>query len=109
MDRMRDHDEWLVANRAFHRALLEPSGAGMMIDLVEQLSSQVERYLRLRRAGRDRQTAAGAEHRAILRAVAGRDIRHARKLLHAHIMHTRAAILAAAEELRSSDNSKSAS
>jgi DNA-binding GntR family transcriptional regulator len=103
MDRMRDHDEWLAANRAFHRALLEPSGAIMIIDLIEQLGSQPERYLRVRRAGRDRQSAAGAEHRAIVAAVANRNVARARKLLRAHIMQTRAAILAAVEELRSAD------
>ena len=57
MDRMRDHDGWLAANRSFHRALLEPSGATMIIDLIEQLSAQPERYLRVRRAGRDRRAA----------------------------------------------------
>jgi DNA-binding GntR family transcriptional regulator len=109
MDRMRDHDQWLAANRGFHRVLLAPSGATMIIDLIEQLSSQVERYLRLRRAGRDRQVAAGIEHRAIVRAVKERDIVQARKLLRAHIMQTRATILAAVEELRSSDDGKSGS
>lgn len=106
LDRIRDHDAWLAANRSFHRALLAPSGATMIIDLAEQLSSQPERYLRMRRAGRDRRAAAGAEHRAIVAAVADRDIARARKLLRAHIKHTQTAILAAVEELRSSDKSK---
>jgi DNA-binding GntR family transcriptional regulator len=101
MDRIHDHDEWLIANHAFHRALLEPSGAVMMIDLIEQLSSQPERYLRIRRAGRDRQAAAGAQHRAIVAAAADRNIAQARKLLRAHIAQTRVAILDAVEELRS--------
>jgi DNA-binding GntR family transcriptional regulator len=109
MDRMRDHDEWLAANRAFHRALLEPSGAIMIIDLVEQLGCQPERYLRMRRAGRDRQSVAGAEHRAIVAAVAKRDVARARKLLQAHIMQTRAAILSAVEELRSSEKNEKVS
>ena len=100
MDRMRDHAAWLAANRCFHRALLEPTGATMIIDLVEQLSSQVERYLRVRQAGRERQATAGAEHRAVVKAVADRDVGRARKLLREHIMHTRSAILTAVEELR---------
>src|SRR3954463_6498343 len=103
MDRINDHDEWLVANHAFHRALLEPSGAVMMIDMIEQLSSQPERYLRIRRAGRDRQEVAGAQHRAIVAAAADRDVAEARKLLRAHIARTRAAILGAVEELRSAE------
>jgi DNA-binding GntR family transcriptional regulator len=107
MDRMRDHAAWLVANRGFHRALLEPTGATMIIDLVEQLSSQVERYLRVRRAGRERQATAGAEHRAVVKAVADRDVGRARKLLREHIMHTRSAILVAVKELRLTDKGTS--
>jgi DNA-binding GntR family transcriptional regulator len=107
MDRMRDHDEWLAANHAFHRALLEPSGGTLLIELIEQFSSQVERYLRVRHAGRDRQAAAGREHRAIVRAVKDRDVARARKLLRAHIMQTRAVILAVVEQLRAADSEKS--
>src|SRR5262249_53144613 len=109
MDRMRDHNEWLAANRAFHRALLKPSGATMIIDLIEQLMSQPERYLRLRGAARDRQAAAGAEHRAIVAAVAGRNTARARRLLRTHIAHTRAAILAAVEVLRGAGKTEKAS
>jgi DNA-binding GntR family transcriptional regulator len=109
MDGISDHDAWLVANRGFHRALLEPSGATMLIDLIEQHSSQVERYLRLRRAGRDRQAAAGAEHRAIVAAVKDRKVGEARKIIRAHITQTRVAILAAVAELRSPDATQSAS
>ncbi len=109
MGRIRDHDEWLVANRGFHRALLEPAGAPMIIDMIEQLSSQPERYLRTRRAGRDRQETAGAEHKAIVAAVADRDVIRARKLLSTHIDHTRTAILSAIEQLRSSENQNPAS
>jgi DNA-binding GntR family transcriptional regulator len=103
MDRMRDHDDWLAANRAFHRELLAPSGAAMMIDMIEQMAAQPERYLRVRRAGRDRQVAAGAEHRSIVAAVADRDVAKARKLIREHIAQTRAAIMAAVEVLRSAE------
>ncbi|MGD9715104.1 MAG: GntR family transcriptional regulator [Thermomicrobiales bacterium] len=106
MDRIRDHDEWLSANRAFHRALLEPSGSDMMIDMLEQLSAQPERYLQVRNAGQDRQTVAGAEHRAIVAAAAKGDVVQARKLIRAHIAQTRAAILAAVSILRSAETQR---
>jgi DNA-binding GntR family transcriptional regulator len=77
----------------------------MIIDMVDQLSAQPERYLRVRRAGRDRRAAAGAEHRAIVAAVADRNVAKARKLIRAHITHTRTAILAVVKQLRSSDKS----
>ena len=103
MGRMRDHDQWLAANRDFHRALLEPAGSPMIIDMIEQLASQPERYLRSRRAGRVRQDAADAEHKSIAAAVADRDAARARKLLSVHIGNTRTAILSAIEQLRSSE------
>jgi DNA-binding GntR family transcriptional regulator len=109
MGRIRDHDQWLAANRAFHRALLAPAGSPMIIDMIEQLASQPERYLRSRLAGRDRQEAAGAEHKAIVAAVASRDVARARKLLSSHIAHTRTAILSAIEDLRSTGQKNPAS
>jgi DNA-binding GntR family transcriptional regulator len=95
MDEMDEHDEWVAANRKFHRILLETSGAGMIVDLVEQLISQVERYLRLSGAGPRRQGQAGAEHRAILDAVARRQVGKARSLLRSHIGRTKELVLVA--------------
>ena len=101
MEGISDHEAWLAANRAFHRILLGASGAGMVIGLIEQLGSQVERYLRQHKGGLDRRGTAHAEHRAIVKAVDERDIGSARRLLRAHIEHTRAAVIGAIRELRS--------
>lgn len=98
MDKMDDHDEWVAANRRFHRTLLESSGADMIVDLVEQLISQVERYLRLRGTGPMREGQAGAEHRAILRAVVNRETSKARNLIRSHIGHTKRLVLAVITE-----------
>jgi DNA-binding GntR family transcriptional regulator len=101
MENVRDHEAWLAANRAFHRVLLGASGAGMVISLIEQLGSQVERYLRQHKGGLDRRATAHAEHRAIVKAVDERDIGAARRLLQAHIEHTRGAVIGAIRDLRS--------
>jgi len=88
MDAANDHSRWLDLNRAFHCALHEPSGALTAIALVEQLSSQVEHYVRERGENIAHEGEAVAEHRAIVQAVRNRDVATARKLIHAHIAHT---------------------
>jgi DNA-binding GntR family transcriptional regulator len=57
--------------------------------------SQVERYLRAQNATPMRETEAGAEHRAILRAVRARNAVKARDLIAAHIQTTRRLMFAA--------------
>lgn len=90
MERLTDHERWLEANRTFHRELYVDSGAETTIELVEQLSAQVERYVRdLRGKGVERNGEAVAEHRAILEAVRARDVPKAKRLIEAHIEHTR--------------------
>jgi DNA-binding GntR family transcriptional regulator len=95
MDAQQDHALWVASNRAFHRALLAPSGALFTVRLVEQLTAQVERYLRLHCAGSDRQKDAGAEHMVLVEAVAQKDARKAGALLRQHIRHSRAGVLSA--------------
>jgi DNA-binding GntR family transcriptional regulator len=97
MDKLSDHQRWLEANRAFHRELYEDSGAETTIELVEQLSAQVERYVRARGEGVERGTEAVAEHRQILAAVRGGDVREARRLIEAHIEHTRQGVIGTLE------------
>lgn len=98
MDRIRNHDKWVQINRKFHRALLESAKAEAILDLVEQMTAQVERYLRLRGAGPMREGQAGAEHRAILAAVSRGDVRQARSLIRSHINRTRDLVLSAIRE-----------
>jgi DNA-binding GntR family transcriptional regulator len=94
MDKIDDHQRWLAANRAFHRELYEDSGARTTIELVEQMSAQVERYVRARGEGVERGSEAVAEHRLILTAVRNRDVREACRLIEAHIEHTRQSVIA---------------
>jgi DNA-binding GntR family transcriptional regulator len=93
MDRLNDHERWLDANRTFHRELYEDCGAQMTIELVEQLSAQVERYVRACGRAIERGREAGAEHREILAAVRRRNVRAAKRLIEAHIGRTRRLIL----------------
>jgi DNA-binding GntR family transcriptional regulator len=102
MDKMRDHDKWVECNRRFHRDLLASSESDMILGLLERTTAQVERYLRLRRAGPMREKSAGAEHRAILDVVSKRDVRQAKSLLQSHIESTKNLVLAAVRKSRES-------
>lgn len=88
MDDLDDHHEWLERNHEFHRALLAPAGAPTALALVEQLSMQVERYLR-RSGGVHRPKEAGREHRRIVDALRKGEVEKAEEVLRRHILHTR--------------------
>jgi DNA-binding GntR family transcriptional regulator len=88
MDAAGDHDRWLEGNRAFHRALLAPSGMKTALLLIERLSQQVERYLR-RSGGVHRREEVDREHRAIIQLLERRDVAKARQVLRRHIQRTR--------------------
>src|SRR5262245_26130802 len=97
MDKLKDHDAWLAANRKFHRTLLESPSSDLTLELVEQLTSQVERYLRSGGGGPMRERQAGAEHRAIVKALSRRDARKAADLIRKHIGNTNRVALAVIE------------
>lgn len=87
MDKVKNHDGWLAANRDFHLALWEASTDVTVQHLVEQLTGQVERYLR-RSGGFDRAGDANREHRAILDALEAGEVDEAVALLREHIAST---------------------
>ncbi len=89
MDACGDHQQWVTANADFHRTLLEAADSPVTLQIINQLSSQVERYLRLRGTAVIRQHEAGREHRTIVTAVALGDVKKATKVLRAHIDQTR--------------------
>jgi DNA-binding GntR family transcriptional regulator len=98
MDELTDHHEWVAANAEFHRELLASAGSPLALELATQLSSQVERYLRLSGESVIRENEAGGEHRAIVAAVAARDVNAARRLIRTHIDHTRQRVVDAIGE-----------
>ena len=87
MERTRDHGRWLEKNLKFHRLLIEPAGSRTAIEVVEQLSRQVQRYVR--QSGRlAHSDEAGRQHRAILAALESGDAHEAGRLLREHILGT---------------------
>jgi DNA-binding GntR family transcriptional regulator len=87
MDKVKSHEAWLTANRDFHLALWHASHDETVKGLIEQLTGQVERYLK-RSGGFDRAGEANAEHRAILDALEAGQVKRAVKLLREHIAST---------------------
>lgn len=88
MTASRDHRHWLELNHAFHTSLYESANSLTAIELLDQLSSQVERYVRSISASIDRERDAVEEHRAILAAVRERDVAASQRLIRAHIEQT---------------------
>jgi DNA-binding GntR family transcriptional regulator len=90
LDRVTDEDGDGVGafNRAFHLALLRPSGQLVTVTILERLHVLSERYVRkhLEPLGRDER--ANEEHRQIFAAWLARDLDKVRTLSHAHIEQT---------------------
>lgn len=86
-----DHARWLELNARFHQMLYEPSGAEVTLELIEQLRSRAERYVRLwsKGTGIHRPKEAGREHANILKLVEKGDGPGARRAIEEHIRHTR--------------------
>jgi DNA-binding GntR family transcriptional regulator len=104
-----DHSRWLALNARFHERLYAPSGDETALELVEQLRSRAERYVRLwsRGSGIHRPKEAGREHQAILKLVAAGDGPGARQAIEAHVHGTRDRVIAQGQELAKAGNGDS--
>ena len=87
-DLIKDYgSRWVLKNWEFHRALYGRSESPTMIDAVERIQLNVERYAR--RAGNtERLRQAASEHWQIFKAIERKDVTKAGELLERHIMHT---------------------
>jgi DNA-binding GntR family transcriptional regulator len=75
-------------NRAFHLALVRPARRPVTFDIVERLHILSDRYVRIHLEPLGRDARANEEHRAMLDAWLGRDVRCVAALLRAHIGQT---------------------
>lgn len=101
MRKIADHAEWLRLNSDFHDAILRAAGDHTGLELVAQLRSRVERYVRMWRDGDGihRPVEAGREHARILDRIAAGDAEGARAAVEAHIRHTGERLVAHGESL----------
>lgn len=85
-----DHEEWLRLNGEFHRTMNQYARDVTALELVAQLKSRAERYVRMwgSGGGLHRPDEAGAEHVEILDFVAVGDAKGARAAVERHIRGT---------------------
>ena len=88
-------DEWAVAHRQFHRALVAACGSEKLLTIRSQLYEQAERYRRYSGViERDRDVA--AEHERLFRATLARDVVAAAREMSAHLWLTADIIIGSA-------------
>lgn len=87
-EKIKDYGpRWVLKNWEFHRALYARSASDLIIDALERIHLNVERYAR-RTGTPERLRQAAAEHRQILSAIKDGDFEKASNLLQDHILHT---------------------
>jgi DNA-binding GntR family transcriptional regulator len=83
---------FLVADRAFHLALLAIAGNRRLVRIVADLRDQARSVgLQSMAAAETLAAAAAAEHRPILDAIRARDLPAAERVMRLHLEHTRGA------------------
>jgi DNA-binding GntR family transcriptional regulator len=105
-DLIKDYgSRWVLKNWQFHRALYSCSESTFIVETVERIQLNIERYAR--RAGcTERLRQAAAEHWQITRYIERKNFTKASDLLERHIMHTGEEILRhrESENLKPSSN-----
>lgn len=85
MERTQDDLDWLTANTAFHAVLYERSNRPRMVELIEQLRKQTQRYLHLHLAVIGNTEHLQEEHKLILQAAERGDAAAVESLTGAHL------------------------
>lgn len=94
-ERMRRHGDWVERHREFHQALVAACGGPWLLRLRTLMFNQLERYRFLSKLGRENsRQSKGVQHRALMEAALGRDVKKASQLLEQHIRETSQAALA---------------
>jgi DNA-binding GntR family transcriptional regulator len=89
----RDIAQWGALNGKFHMSLYEPSGRSISLSLVNRISLQVDRYLRLQISRTDAMIDGSVEHKAMLDLCGQGKTTEALELLATHIRRTKAQLI----------------
>jgi DNA-binding GntR family transcriptional regulator len=102
MRKVTDHSRWLRLNSEFHHGILAAADDETGLELVEQLRSRVERYVRMWSSGEGihRPDEAGKEHVKILDCIAAGDAAGAREAVEQHVRHTGERLVSYGESIR---------
>ena len=85
LDRVDDPFEWARLNWDFHAALYEPARRPRLVATAAHARANAERYLHVLLADRARRRRLNEEHRRILAACRGGNVKRASQLLDAHL------------------------
>ena len=96
-DEKRLSEDWVVAHREFHAALVAGCNSAWLLRLHDILYAQSERYRRLSVPAARADRNIEAEHREIMQAVLNRDADKAVSLMQKHLMFTASLLLALGE------------
>lgn len=98
LDREGISEDMLEAHRAFHFALFDAAGDGILLRHLKMLWHTCERYVMHGMPDHDRQTSAQGEHLALIDLVEAKDATGASKLLEQHLKNSLKFALSKLEE-----------
>lgn len=101
-------ESWAERHRVFHMAIYAACGSPLMLNLIEQLSDNAERYRRYSARFRTVSRKKNQEHQQIMKAVLARDKRTAASLLRKHIMGTERGVLESVHAIQEHAQKKTA-
>src|SRR5690606_20978073 len=99
---------WSARHRAFHLAIYSACNSPLMLNLIEQLSDNAERYRRYSARYRTVTRHKNEEHQLLTDAVLSRDKRTAVALLRKHIMGTERSVTESVNVMRANADKKTA-
>ncbi|HYM70298.1 MAG TPA: GntR family transcriptional regulator [bacterium] len=98
---VRDHGRWITADRAFHMTVYRASGSVRLVNLVERLRQDIERYVRLYIAAELNIPRSMRRHEEILAACLAGDGATARRVTVVHLRETAEIFIAELERAQS--------
>lgn len=101
-------EAWSERHRAFHMAIYAACQSPLLLNLIEQLSDNAERYRRYSARFRTVSRKKNQEHQQLMKAVLARDKRTALALLRKHILGTERGVLESAQAMHEHAEKKTA-
>jgi DNA-binding GntR family transcriptional regulator len=89
----KDLAAWLELNRQFHVMLYKPSRREFLLQLIDSLRAQCDRYLRLNATMSSLINVSRKEHQGLLEACVDQNIERAEKIIAAHISRSTAELI----------------
>jgi DNA-binding GntR family transcriptional regulator len=96
----RNLDAFLDGNNSFHRLLAEASRNSVLSEYIDNIMLRTNVYILFYDPFNEKENYSTSEHRAILRAIAKRDIDGAERLIREHLSHSHKALAVPADRTR---------